>query len=322
MMTEKTAVLLVNLGTPDAPDTASVRRYLGEFLSDPRVIDLPRWKWLPILHGIVLRVRPRKSAQLYQSIWSDKGSPLLYWSRKQREALDERLAPDHIRVELAMNYGHPSLASSLDALHRWGVRRLVLLPLFPQYSSTTTAAVWDCTVRAISRWRDVPELLFIRDYAGHAGYIDAIASRIRTYIAESHAPDGLVLSYHGIPVRYAEDGDDYPERCRITTEALKAEFPGMTIIESFQSKFGNEPWLEPATAEVLRELPADGMKNILITAPSFTADCIETLEELQKENAAVFLKAGGSQYRYIPAVNDHPLFIDCLEDLVRQRLGS
>jgi ferrochelatase len=321
-MTEKTAVLLVNLGTPDAPDTASVRRYLGEFLSDPRVIDLPRWKWLPILHGIILRIRPRKSARLYQSVWSDNGSPLLYWSQRQRDALEERLRGDHIRVELAMNYGHPSLPNKLEELHRWGMRRLVLLPLFPQYSSTTTAAVWDRTIRTVAKWRDLPEFLFIRDYADHTDYIDAIADRIRPYLAESAVPEALILSYHGIPVRYAEDGDDYPERCRKTTSALRAKFPNLKIIESFQSKFGKEPWLEPATSSVLRKLPADGIKNILITAPSFTSDCIETLEELQEENAAVFHRAGGIHYHYLPAVNDHPLFIDCLENLVRGRIGS
>jgi ferrochelatase len=321
-MTEKTAVLLVNLGTPDSPDTGSVRRYLGEFLSDPRVIDLPRWKWLPILHGIILRVRPRKSARLYQSIWSVHGSPLLYWSQKQRDALEKRLTPDDVKVELAMNYGNPSLQVTLNKLHRWGMRKLILLPLFPQYSSTTTAAVWDRALQTLSKWRDLPELVFIRDYADHSGFIDAVADRIRSHIAESSSPDALILSYHGIPVRYAESGDDYPERCRKTTDALKKRFPGLRIIESFQSKFGNEKWLEPATSTVLRKLPADGIKNILVAAPSFTSDCIETLEELQKENATVFHLAGGNRFHYIPAVNDHPLFIDCLEDLVRKSMGQ
>ncbi|TGA98879.1 ferrochelatase [Sporolactobacillus shoreae] len=321
-MAEKTAVLLVNLGTPDAPDPASVRRYLGEFLSDPRVIDLPRWKWLPILHGIILRVRPKKSAALYQSIWTDNGSPLLVYSLKQKESLGKRLANDDVRVELAMNYGNPSLPSVLEELHQWGMKKLIVLPLFPQYSSTTTASAWDGVVRAVSKWRNLPELELIRDYPDHPRLIEALTGRVQTAISDYGQPDTLILSYHGIPVRYAETGDDYPERCRKTTDALRDKFPDLDIIESFQSKFGNEQWLEPSTSDILEELPARGKKNVFVAAPSFTSDCLETLEELKNENAAVFHQAGGISFHYLPAVNDSPQFMDCLEDLVRRYLGT
>lgn len=319
---EKTAVLLVNLGTPEAPEPGAVRRYLRDFLSDRRVIDLPRWQWLPILHGIILRVRPKKSAALYQSIWTEFGSPLMINSRRQQTALQERLVDDGIRVALAMNYGKPSIASEMDKLHDWGVRRLIVLPLFPQYSSTTTASVWDGVQRAMSGWRDLPGLTFLRDYPDHPKFIEALVQPVKTAIAENGKPDALIFSYHGIPQRYADAGDDYPSRCRKTTDALKSQLPGINVMESFQSKFGNEKWLEPATDETLRKLADNGENHVLIIAPGFTADCVETLHELQIEYADVFHEAGGTKYHYLPAVNDSQLFIDCLEEIVRRELGS
>lgn len=317
---EKTAVLLVNLGTPDAPDEKSVRRYLAEFLSDPRVIDLPRWKWLPILHGIILRVRPKKSAKLYQSVWTDAGSPLLLNGRWQQTALQERLTDTGVKVVLAMSYGKPYLDAELQKLHQWGVRRLVVVPLYPQYSSTTVGSIWDGLQCSLADWRDLPELTFIRDYPDQPSYIETLADRIHNYVAEHGAPDRLLLSYHGIPIRYAQNGDDYPQRCRITTELIKQQFPELSILETFQSKFGNEEWLKPATIDTVRALAAQGSKQIAVIAPGFSADCLETLQELAQENARAFYEAGGQQFSYIPAVNDHPFFIDCLEDLVRQRL--
>lgn len=318
---EKTAVLLVNLGTPDAPDPVSVRKYLREFLSDPRVIDLPRWKWLPILHGIILRVRPRRSARLYRKIWSENGSPLLYWCHRQQRALQQRFTDESVRVSLAMTYGKPSLVAELDELHRWGVRRLLILPLFPQYSSTTTASVWDGVQRTVSRWHDLPEMIFIRDYPDHPPFIDAVAARIRSSIRQHGKPDVLILSFHGIPVRYVNEGDDYPVRCRKTANALRTRFDGLSIIESFQSKFGHEEWLTPATDDILSKLPALGEKRVFLCAPSFTSDCLETLNELQIESTDLFRRSGGSEIYYVPAVNDSPLFIDCLEKLARHYLG-
>ncbi|MCL1631701.1 ferrochelatase [Sporolactobacillus sp. CPB3-1] len=318
---EKTAVLLVNLGTPDAPDTQSVRRYLAEFLSDPRVIDLPCWKWLPILHGIILRVRPRRSAKLYRSIWTDSGSPLLVYGVRQQQALQARFAGTGIKVVLSMCYGKPNLACELDRLHQWGIRRLLVLPLYPQYSSTTVGSVWDGTQQALAHWRDMPELIFIRDYPEHPQYIAALIQRIRDYLSENGIPDRLILSYHGIPVRYAESGDDYPQRCRLTTHAIEQHFPDLTILETFQSKFGREKWLAPATIDTVRALAQNGVPHIAVLAPGFSADCLETLQELKQENARAFYEAGGQRFGYIPAVNDDARFISCLEDLARRRLG-
>jgi ferrochelatase len=317
---EKTAVLLVNLGTPNAPDTRSVRRYLSEFLSDPRVIDLPRWEWLPILHGIILRIRPKKSAELYRRIWTQKGSPLLYYCRRQQQALQQRLATTGLCVSLAMTYGAPSMQQQLDSLFAWGMRRLIVVPLFPQYSSTTTASVWDCVQRAVGCRRTLPEISFIHDYPNHPLLIRAIAERIERAIEMWGRPDALILSYHGIPVRYAQAGDEYPQRCRITTEALRQKRPDLRVIESFQSKFGHEAWLRPSTADMLKHLTKEGIRSVFVCAPGFTADCLETLNELAVENAALFLRSGGRSFHYIPAVNDSPCFIDCLEQLVRNRL--
>ncbi len=314
---EKIAVLLVNLGTPRATDIRSVRQYLKEFLSDARVIDLPRWRWLPVLHGIILRVRPKRSANLYQSIWTEQGSPLMIHSQAQQTALQARLDSENVKVSLAMNYGTPSISEELAKLHEWGVRKLIVLPLFPQYSSTTTASVWDRVQLEVSKWRDVPELIFVRDFPNHPKFIESLTERAKTCMKQNGQPDTLVLSYHGIPKRYVKDGDDYPERCHKTTEALRQQFSNLHIVESYQSKFGKEPWLEPSTSETLQALARQGKGHVQIMAPAFTADCLETLDELGKENQALFLEAGGQQYTYIPAVNDDPLFIDCLEEIVR-----
>lgn len=317
---EKTAALLVNLGTPDEPTTAAVRRYLAEFLADPRVIDLPRWKWLPILHGIILRVRPKKSAALYQTIWTPEGSPLLVNCQAQQAALQERLAADNIRVAFAMSYGSPSVRSELERLHQWGVRRIIILPLYPQYSSTTVASIWDSVTRVLADWRDIPELTFIRDYSDHPLYIKALLGRIKDHLKHSSNPEQLLLSYHGIPLRYAQTGDDYPENCRKTTEALQKALPDIEITQSFQSKFGNEEWLAPATIDTVRSLARQGVRHLAVAAPAFTSDCLETLHELAIENAEAFHQAGGEVFSYIPAVNAHSHFIDCLEELVRERL--
>lgn len=313
---EKTAVILINLGTPDAPDTSSVRTYLKQFLSDRRVIDLPRWKWLPILHGIVLQVRPAKSAKLYQSIWTEEGSPLLTYCQKQTELLRERIQSDQLKVSLAMNYGHPSIKDELDKLHEWGAKKLIIVPLFPQYSSTTTASIWDSVQAVVSKWRDIPEICFIRDFADHPKWIELLSKRIEDAMKTFGEADAIVLSYHGIPERYAQTGDDYPNRCRLTTDALRNKFPNLEFVETFQSKFGNDPWLEPATSNVLTKLAGEGKTNVWIMAPAFTAECLETLEELEVGNKKIFIEAGGKSYHYLPAANDDPQFIDCLEELV------
>lgn len=321
MKMEKTAVLLANLGTPDTSEVKDVRSYLKQFLSDPRVIDTPRWKWLPVLHGIVLRTRPKKSAALYESIWTEQGSPLLIHTEQQQLKLQERLQNDHIKVVFAMTYGNPSIASELHKLHEWGVRRLIIIPLFPQYSSTTTAPVWDQIQKKMSTWRDIPSITFVRDYPDHPKFIDYLVYQIQTTIEEKGTPDALILSYHGIPLHYANTGDDYPIQCQKTTDNIKLHFPQLKIIQTYQSKFGNDPWLEPATDDIVKHLAATGHKHIFIMSPAFTADCLETLEELEMENAQYFKENGGEHYDYLPAANDHPLFIDCLEDLVRKYIN-
>ncbi|MBN3054868.1 ferrochelatase [Pectobacterium brasiliense] len=316
MKQEKYGVLMVNLGTPDAPTPQAVRRYLAEFLSDRRVVDTPRLLWWPLLRGIILPTRSPRVAKLYQSVWMEEGSPLLVISRRQQQALAARMP--ETPVELGMSYGSPSLRSALDKLLAQGVTQLVVLPMYPQYSCSTTAAVWDGLAAQLRDNRQLPAIRFIRDYAEHPAYIAALKHRVEQSFAEHGEPDRLVISYHGIPVRYANEGDDYPQRCRATTEALIAALglPEGKIMMTFQSRFGREPWLTPYTDETMQGLPAQGIKHIQIMCPGFAADCLETLEEIQEQNREIFLHAGGEAFHYIPALNDDPLHIELLEQLV------
>ncbi len=315
-------VMLVNLGTPAAPDAASVRKYLAEFLWDKRVIQVPRLLWWLILHGIILRVRPRKVAHLYESIWTADGSPLLVISRKQQAALKTalrtRLQTD-IPVELAMNYGQPSLTQAGRALAAQGVRRILVLPLYPQYSASTTASVFDRLARALQPCPDLPELHFIRDYWEEPAYLDALTACVQEYWQEHGQPDRLLLSFHGIPQRYEDNGDPYPSLCRATAKAV-ADRLGLRDdqwSESFQSRFGREEWVKPYTDELLKQWGAqDGINRVDVISPAFAADCLETLEELAVQNRALFLEAGGKDYRYIPCLNDRPDHIDMLAQLV------
>ncbi|MCV9877814.1 ferrochelatase [Brenneria izbisi] len=316
MRLEKPGVLMVNLGTPDAPTPQAVKRYLAEFLSDRRVVDTPRLLWWPLLRGVILPFRSPRVAKLYQSVWMEGGSPLLVISRRQQQALAARLP--EIPVELGMSYGSPSLHSALDKLLSQGVTQLVVIPMYPQYSCSTTAAVWDGLATLLRRYRQLPAIRFIRDYAEYPAYIAALQHRVKQSFAEHGEPDRLVLSYHGIPQRYAAEGDDYPLRCRATTDALIAALglPEEKVMMTFQSRFGREPWLTPYTDETLQGLPAQGIKHIQVMCPGFAADCLETLEEIQEQNREIFLHAGGEAFHYIPALNDDPLHIDMLEQLV------
>lgn len=318
-------VMLVNLGTPENPDAASVRKYLAEFLSDPRVIRVPRLLWWLILHGIILRVRPRKVAKLYQTIWTDEGSPLMCISRKQRAALQAQLqhvTGQDIPVELAMSYGSPSLASAGRKLAAAGVQRIVVLPLYPQYSSSTTAAVFDGLARALKPCPDIPELIFIRDYWQRQDYIQALANSVQEYWNEHGQPDKLLMSFHGIPQRYEDTGDPYPSLCRGTAKAV-AERLGLQDeqwSESFQSRFGREEWVKPYTDLLLAEWGQDDSINrVDVVCPAFAADCLETLEEIEEQNKIIFLEAGGKQYRYIACLNDRPDHIAMLAKLVLER---
>lgn len=312
----KTGVLLANLGTPEAPTPGAVRRYLGQFLSDKRVVDKPSWFWWPLLHGVILPRRAPRVAKLYQSIWQEQGSPLMVYSRRQAQALETRL--ENIPVALGMSYGQPSLESALDALLDQGVERLIVLPLYPQYSCSTVGAVWDELSRLLMQRRKLPSVHFIRDYAEQPEYIDALVDSVKQSFAARGEPDVLLLSYHGIPVRYADEGDDYPERCRATTRALIARL-GLApdkVMMTFQSRFGREPWLTPYTDDTLTMLGERGTRHVQVLCPGFAADCLETLEEVAVENRQIFATAGGEQYHYIPALNDTKPHIDMMAALI------
>ncbi|GAB2791395.1 ferrochelatase [Halomonas shantousis] len=315
-------VMLVNLGTPDAPTPEAVRRYLAEFLGDRRVIDLPRALWWPILHGVILRTRPRKVAKAYAAVWQDEGSPLLSIGLRQQRALKAHLdkhVGEEIPVELAMTYGNPSMEAAGLALRRAGAERILVLPLYPQFSSTTTAAVFDRLARALSPCPHLPELRFVRDYHDHPAYIGALANSVREHWARHGGQRGrLLMSYHGIPKRYAEKGDPYPHHCE-TTSRLLAESLGLEEgewFQTYQSRFGREEWLKPYTDETLQAWGKEGVKHVDVMSPAFAADCLETLEELEVENRGYFENAGGVTYRYIPALNDRDDHIALLAELV------
>ncbi|EPK0058864.1 TPA: ferrochelatase [Klebsiella pneumoniae] len=311
----KTGILLANLGTPDAPTPGAVKRYLRQFLSDKRVVDTSRLLWWPLLRGVILPIRSPRVAKLYQSVWMEEGSPLMVYSRRQQQALAARL-PD-TPVALGMSYGSPSLASVVDDLLAQGVEHIVVLPLYPQYSCSTVAAVWDELARILAKKRAIPGISFIRDYAEHPDYIHALAASVRASFAVHGEPDLLLLSYHGIPQRYANQGDDYPQRCRDTTRELVSALglPPERVMMTFQSRFGREPWLTPYTDETLKMLGEKGTKHIQVLCPGFAADCLETLEEIAVQNREIFLEAGGKQYEYIPALNADAAHIEMMVNL-------
>lgn len=311
----KTGILLANLGTPDAPTPDAVKRYLRQFLSDTRVVDTPRLLWWPLLRGVILPLRSPRVAKLYQSVWMDEGSPLMVYSRQQEQALAARL-PD-VPVALGMSYGSPSLASAVDELLSQGVEQIVLLSLYPQYSCSTVAAVWDELARILATKRAIPGISFIRDYAEHPDYIQALADSVRASFARHGEPDLLLLSYHGIPQRYADEGDDYPQRCRATTRELVSAL-GIDpdkVMMTFQSRFGREPWLTPYTDETLKMLGEKGVGHIQVLCPGFASDCLETLEEIAVQNKEFFLEAGGKKYEYIPALNASEGHIEMMVNL-------
>lgn len=320
---DTTGVLLTNLGSPQAATAAALRPYLREFLSDPRVIELPKWQWWPILHGIVLRVRPAKSAQLYASVWTPEGPPLLRISRTQADALTVRLG-DSASVKLAMRYGEPSLGKVLREFQDAGINRLVVLPLYPQYAGATVGSTFDAVVREIGGWRWIPELHFINSYHDHPLYIEALANSVRSHIQLHGQPEKLLFSYHGMPQRYFDNGDPYYCFCQKTSR-LVAESLGLdkdTFITSFQSQFGREEWIKPYTSATLRQLATTGIRKVAVICPGFSADCLETIEEIGEENKQVFLSAGGGEYHYIPALNDAPAHIDMMAALVAPYLKA
>lgn len=315
----KTAVLLCNLGTPDAPTASALRRYLAQFLGDPRVVEIPRAVWMIILHGIILRVRPKRSAAKYASIWTEAGSPLRVWTERQGEALQAELqARGHaVIVRHAMRYGNPAVSQQLDELKREGATRVLVLPAYPQYSGTTTASVFDAVYDWAHQVRNIPEMRFINRYHDHAGYIDALAQRIEAHWAQHGRGERLVMSFHGVPERTLHLGDPYHCECHKTARLL-AERLGLSkdqALITFQSRFGKAKWLEPYTEPTLRALAQAGVKRVDVVCPGFTSDCLETLEEIAMEAHEAFIEAGGEAYHYIGCLNDSPAWGQALADI-------
>jgi ferrochelatase len=321
-----TAVLLCNLGTPDAPTAGAVRRYLAEFLGDHRVVEIPRLVWMAILHGIILRVRPAKSAAKYATIWTTEGSPLKVWTDKQAQALQAlyNAKGQAVTVRYAMRYGTPSIASQLDALKAAGVTRVLVLPAYPQYSGTTTASVFDAVYHWGLRSRVLPEFRFINHYHDHPAYIQALAERVRTHWAANGQAERLVMSFHGVPERTLHLGDPYHCECyktaRLLGEALglsKAQY-----LVTFQSRFGKAKWLQPYTEPTLVALAQQGVKRVDLICPGFTSDCLETLEEISQEAQEAYLHAGGEVFHYIPCLNDSQAWVQGMYQLSQEQMAG
>ena len=315
-------VLLTNLGTPDAPDAGSVRRFLREFLSDPRVVDVPRVLWWLILNLVILVIRPPRSAALYKRVWTAEGSPLLIHSKAQQRALAAAL-PD-MTVVLGMRYGKPSIEAALAELASAGADRLLVLPLYPQYSATTSASTFDAIAQAFRRVRHLPELRFVPDYHDDEGYISALAQSINEAWATGARGQKLLMSFHGIPQRYAKLGDPYPEQCANTAARL-AHSLGLKPDEwalSYQSRVGREPWLQPYTDKLLEGWAKEGTTDVDVVCPGFSSDCLETVDEIGHENKELFLDAGGTSLRYIPALNARESHIQALSELIQTRCAD
>ncbi len=320
-------VLITNLGTPEAPEKRALKPYLKQFLSDPRVVEVPRLLWWFILNVIILNVRPARSAEAYASVWEDAGSPLLLHTRDQAEGLQRALQARHgdrILVDYAMRYGRPSLPEQIQSMLDAGVRKLVVMPLYPQYSGPTGGSTFDALAEDFRARRWLPDLRFVAQYHDHPGYIDALVSSIRGFREEHGAAEKLIFSYHGEPRRYLEEGDPYHCQCHKTTR-LVAQKLGLAegeYMTTFQSRFGREEWLQPYTDETLKGLPGKGIKRVQIVCPGFSSDCLETIEEIGEENREYFMEAGGEEYAYIPCLNATPAHIAFLADLADEQLSG
>jgi ferrochelatase len=326
-MTAPIGILITNLGTPDAPETGALRRYLKTFLSDRRVVELSPWLWQPILRSIILNSRPARSAAAYRKVWTQQGSPLLVTSQAQLAALQDYLQAHTERpleLALGMRYGHPGIPAAIDQLCQAGVQDILVLPLYPQYAASTTASTFDALARHGMGMRNLPGLSFIRSYADHPGYIQALANSVHDFQAQHGKPDKLLMSFHGIPQDYADQGDPYPEECATTARLLAAalDLPEDRWLMSFQSRFGPKAWLKPYTDVTLADWGHSGTKDVQVICPGFSADCLETIEEIGEENRDVFLQAGGQQFGYIPALNERPDHIEALGQLLLQRLEA
>ena len=317
---QKTGVLICNLGTPETYKTKDVRRFLRQFLSDGRVIEIPKIIWWFILNGIILTLRPSKSAKLYKSVWTKEGSPLLVLSKKLTEKLKKSVG-DSCEVELAMRYGNPSMESALMSLKNKNCRKLIVIPMFPQYSGTTTGSIFDEVARVLSKWRWVPSLSFVNSYHDHPEYINALAESLSNHI-KNNSPQKIIFTYHGIPKRNFDLGDPYQCYCQKTTRlvAEKLNLEDDTYITTFQSRFGPAEWLKPYTSDTMGELPLQEVKNVLVVAPAFSVDCLETIEEIDQENKEIFLKAGGEKFTYAPCLNDSSGQVNLLKAIIDKHL--
>ncbi len=318
IVTKKTGVLLVNLGSPEAPTRPAVKRYLKDFLSDPRVVNLPRALWWMILHFLVLPFRSGKSAKTYKQVWTEEGAPLIIFTKQLTEKIAVRFNDKPIQIEMAMRYGEPRIVKKLESFKRQGIERLLIIPLYPQYSSTTTASVYDEVFRRFLNEKYIPEIHFINDYHHHPLYIKGVADKIKEAWQQRQKGDLLILSFHGLPAKLSEWGDPYENQCHATAKLIAEQLnigdKAWKIV--FQSRFGKAEWLQPYCVDTLRELPSQGFKNIDIVCPGFSVDCLETLEEIAITNRAVFLEAGGESFCYIPALNADDSHVELLENLI------
>ncbi|AUN94754.1 ferrochelatase [Pseudazoarcus pumilus] len=322
-----TGVLIANLGTPEAPTAPALRKYLKQFLSDPRVVEIPRIAWWPILNGIILNLRPKKSAAKYATVWTDEGSPLRVHTERQAKLLAGQLLHDghgEVVVDWAMRYGQPSIEGALDRMRARGCTRILILPLYPQYAASTTASVMDDVARCITHWRNQPELRFVRSFADHPGYIAALANCVREHWQANGEPERLVMSFHGIPRRSLDLGDPYHCEChksaRLLAEAL--ELPRERWLITFQSRFGKAEWLQPYTEPTLQKLAGEGVRRVDVICPGFVSDCLETIEEIGMECREAFLTAGGETFHYIPCLNERADWIAALGKLAESHLGN
>ncbi len=324
---ERIGVLLVNLGTPDSPSYFAVQRYLREFLGDRRVIDTSRFIWLPILYGIVLPLRPIRTVRNYRKIWMQDGSPLAVYSHRLANKIDARLRAgfgDKVRVALGMTYGNPSISSAIQSLAEQNVRRLLVLPLYPQYCSSTTGSVFDRTACELQRWRWLPETRFVNDYYADPGYIEALAARIEEHWTQIGERSHLLFSYHGIPAVYVKEGDPYKAQAEETSRLVVARL-GLGADEwshCYQSRFGSVVWLQPYTEDTLKDLAKRGMKKLTIVSPSFAVDCLETLEEVAIEYRDKFRELGGERLTLVPALNDDPRHVEVLTSIIGKHLDG
>ena len=322
MTIKKTAVLLANLGSPTAPTTKAVRRFLADFLWDPRVVNLPRPLWWMILNFFVLPFRPSRSAKAYRKVWHEKGSPLTYLTQQLTEKVDSKLSPDGIFTTYAMRYGEPSIANRLKEFQKNGITDVIVLPLYPQYSSTTTASIYDDLVKELNQWRHLPSFHFISDYHQNRHYITAVAESIEKAWHQQDKNELLIMSFHGLPAVLTKWGDPYFHHCHKTAALIadKLNLNEKQWMIVFQSRFGKAEWLKPYCIDTLEELPGLGVKTVDVVCPGFAVDCLETLEEIAMENKAIFMEAGGTAYRYIPALNESDEHVNVIVGLIEQKL--